>query len=123
MSLRKFVAGAAMAGVIVASSAGVTEAAGKDKATSGSVDLTNSEVTPFTTANVGGGTWSYGTDYVFPLSKKVYSNYYHGSKVHSSTSQIGTLVNKSGKIKAGSTSYSDAKGGSGDSTHAYWNTY
>lgn len=39
-----------------------------------------------TTVNVGGGTWNYGTSYVFPVSTGVYSDYYHPTNHHSGTS-------------------------------------
>lgn len=122
MTFKKFVTSSVMAGVLLASATGVS-AAKSDKATSGSVDLTNQEVSAFATSDVGGGTWSYGTSYVFPLSKKVYSNYYHGEKTHSSTAQIGTLVTKSGQVAKDKTSYASATGGASEDTHAYWNTY
>ncbi|QKG83620.1 hypothetical protein GXN76_03450 [Kroppenstedtia pulmonis] len=96
-------------------------------AASGSVDLTDvaplksDAVTPFS-ENVGGGTWDYGTRLVnFGTQKEVYSNYYHATKNHGSTAQIGTKSNSS-CVRPKSTSYASARGGLFDSTRAFWNT-
>ncbi|GGA49559.1 hypothetical protein GCM10007416_23310 [Kroppenstedtia guangzhouensis] len=122
-SIIKKVSGVTMSLALALTFASVSSA----NAASGSVDLTDVKslksgaVTPFS-VNVGGGTWDYGTRLVsFGTKKEVYSNYYHGTKNHGSTAQIGTQSNKS-CVRPGSTSYASARGGLFDSTHAYWNT-
>ncbi|PYE44541.1 lactococcin 972 family bacteriocin [Paenibacillus barcinonensis] len=111
----------------------ISHAMAQNSATSGSVDLTNviteNQLTKFTSGvvspavDVGGGTWDYGTSWVFPLSKKVWSNYNHQTKIHSSTASIGTQILRSGQVNAGTTSYASAIGGASEDTHAYWNVY
>ncbi|MET1172354.1 lactococcin 972 family bacteriocin [Paenibacillus amylolyticus] len=100
-------------------------------ANSGSVDLTNiiteDLITTFATADNGGGTWDYGTSVVMEslitYKKKVWSNYNHATKIHSSTASIGTQISRSGQVNKGVTSYASAIGGLTDDTHAYWNVY
>ena len=72
-------------------------------------------------ANVGGGTWDYGT-YISGLNRKtVYSNYYHPGRVHKSSVSIGTTAVSSGWVNAGKTSYASASGKWKSETHAYYN--
>lgn len=96
----------------------------------GSVDLTNVRFVSndLTTLqdDTGGGTWDYGTSPVisgFSIKKKVWSNYNHRTKIHSSTASIGTTISRSGQVNKEITSYASATGDTGDQTHAYWNTY
>jgi lactococcin 972 family bacteriocin len=93
--------------------------------TSGSVDLTNSvftnaSVTPFDTSDTGGGVWDYGTSLSGLTKKKVWSNYNHPKKTHSSSCSIGTTSSHSGPTMQGTTAYSSAVGGLTADTHAYW---
>ncbi|WP_084654451.1 lactococcin 972 family bacteriocin [Paenibacillus zanthoxyli] len=126
--IKKRILGAVIALAVVAIS-GQAMADSNQAATSGSVDLTNApvlnaSVTPFAvtpaSVNTGGGTWDYGTSYVFPLSKKVYSNYNHPKYIHSSSCSIGTTESHSGDQPVGLTAYSSAQGSIDDATHAYW---
>lgn len=97
-------------------------------ATSGSVDLTNvsvlnASVTPFVVTpadNVGGGVWDYGTSYIFPAGKQVWSNYNHPQYIHGSSCSIGTLMMRSADQNPGVTAYTSATGGVSEDTHAYW---
>lgn len=83
--------------------------------------LNNAAISPDTTVNVGGGTWTYGTSYGFN-GKTVTSNYYHPSLYHSSTAIIGTQDNTS-YAAAGYWSYASAVGSFFDRGYAYWATY
>ncbi|WP_276210478.1 lactococcin 972 family bacteriocin [Heyndrickxia coagulans] len=99
----------------------------------GSVDLTNDTpssdqgnvITPFSSKSVskGGGTWNYGTEFVLVAKKRVWSNYMHRSKLHSSSCTIGSLTSATGKIKPGKWANSSKVGGLKADTHAYWATY
>jgi len=96
-------------------------AANKNMPTSGSVKLTNAEVTPFTVVNVGGGTWNYGTE-IIGAQKHVWSYYYHPDKYHSATAIIHTSNQKT-YAYAGSWANADAYGPTNYTGYAYWNTY
>jgi hypothetical protein len=94
---------------------------------SGSIDLTNapltnSLVTPFSSVNVGGGTWDYGTSLSGLTQKKVYSNYLHPTSKHHASCSIGANMSSSGVVAAKTTAFSSAIGGLDDATHAYWGT-
>jgi len=73
-----------------------------------------------TTVNIGGGTWNYGTSYVFPVSEGVYSDYYHPSNHHSGTS-ICAANNVTVHAAAGSWANSSTSCGYGGATHALYN--
>src|SRR5665811_1667274 len=75
-----------------------------------------------TIVNVGGGTWSYGSDYVFPASQNVYSDYVHPTKYHSATAICGSAYMKT---YAYANNWAAANAGCAiwDSNAAYWNTY
>lgn len=75
-----------------------------------------------TVVNVGGGTWNYGTAYVFPTSKRVWSNYVHNSKYHSATSIIGSTQQKR---FAPATQWANTSltGPATAGTATYWATY
>lgn len=66
------------------------------------------------TAYVGGGKWDYGTG-----GGKVWSNYYHGSKVHKSSVQ-GAYYYDSGWKSAGVTSYASATDRAFAVDYSYW---
>ncbi len=52
------------------------------------------------TVNVGGGVWNYGKSGGY-----AYSNYFHGSRTHSSAVKVGNATNHSGWVGKGSWSY------------------
>lgn len=117
---------------MLVASAGQAMAQSNGEVTSGSVDLTNAPATNVTLSNAsvtpfsvdaGGGTWDYGTRMVGPWTKKVWSNYNHPTKTHSSSCSIGTASNDSGDTKKGTTSYSSATGSPRDATKAHWHAF
>jgi len=92
-------------------------------ADSGSVALTNGEVTPFAMEEVGGGWWDYGTRVsVIPPGQIVWSDYFHSTKVHGSSCKIGASAADSGWIAAGQWSYSNAVGAVWETGYAWWRT-
>ena len=89
---------------------------------SGSTQVGNSQVTPFS-VNVGGGKWNYGTwNYDGTNYKQCWSNYYHPSRYHSSTAVLGPQRQKS-YANAGSWSYAYVIWYNTVTGYAYWNTY
>ncbi|MFD5445970.1 lactococcin 972 family bacteriocin [Streptomyces tendae] len=82
------------------------------------IDDTSSQVTPFTTKDVGGGSWTYGTK-LTSSGKLCYSYYFHGSENHKSTARIGdgqtTATNS-----AGYTSRAERTAGAAWTCYAYW---
>jgi hypothetical protein len=86
------------------------------------VDPSSESVTPMTTVNVGGGTWSYGTGLASNGLKACYSNYVHPSAYHSSTAVIGA-ANVKNYANAGSWSNSYATNGWAYTCYTYWATY
>lgn len=75
---------------------------------------------PVLADNVGGGIWDHGITVVGINKKKVYSDYFHPTKVHKSSVSIGTLHNSSGWVDPGQTSYASAIGAWSNDTHAYY---
>ncbi|WP_078870837.1 lactococcin 972 family bacteriocin [Streptomyces caatingaensis] len=73
---------------------------------------------PMASKNVGGGTWEYGTE-LTPGGKRCYSYYYHGSKLHNATVEIGGGSLKVG-AKAGETARASKTAGAAYTCHAYW---
>lgn len=74
--------------------------------------------------SVGGGTWSYGTTVTTSLQKRVWSNYYHGSRYHTSTAKLGKygyqpIVDKD-TAPAGVWSYASVTGPLVFTGYAYW---
>ncbi|XVV34928.1 lactococcin 972 family bacteriocin [Streptomyces sp. CA-100214] len=82
------------------------------------VDDTSSQITPLTTKDVGGGTWTYGTKLV-SNGKLCYSYYFHGSENHKSTARIGNGQNTATN-SAGYTSYAERVAGAAWTCYAYW---
>lgn len=70
-----------------------------------------------TTEYVGGGTWNYGTN-----DTTVWSNYYHGSKIHRS-SVIGAYYYNSGWKSPGVWSYASAPERDGVVDESFWDVY
>ena len=121
MFKRRFLSILAVVAMLTLSFGGQAMAASKKMPTSGSVTLTNSQVTPFTVVNVGGGTWNYGTQ-TNGSTKHVWSYYIHPSKSHSSTAIIGSSQDRGEQI-AGYWSYADAFGAWYQTGYAYWDTW
>lgn len=85
------------------------------------VGIMSVSAVPVFAAQVGGGTWDYGTKIVGVNKKQVYSNYYHAKKTHKSSVSIGTTFVSSGWVSKGKTSYASATGSWKAETHAYYN--
>lgn len=94
--------------------------------TSGSASsdpLASSSVTPFTTVNVGGGTWNYGRGLSNPWTMHVWSHYVHPKLRHSGTAISGPYNNK---VFANATLWANADvydNNIFDGGYEYWATY
>lgn len=119
--LKRRVLGATMIVAMLAVTSGQVMAASKKVPTSGSVELTNAEVTPFTVTSAGGGTWNYGSE-VTGAQKHGWSYYTHPSLYHSATAIVGTDTQKQ-YATAGYWAYADAYGPWYETAYAYWATY
>ncbi|NQX71734.1 bacteriocin [Paenibacillus alba] len=86
--------------------------------THGQMELSNSNVSPFSVVNVGGGTWDYGTG-ASGSQKHCWSHYNHPDNYHSSTAKVGTSIDKK-YANAGSYSLADVYGPQGQTGYAYW---
>ena len=75
-----------------------------------------------TIVNVGGGTWNYGTSYVFPAGKNVWSHYVHNTLYHSATAICSS---NNVKVFANATFWAnaDTSCAAWDSAAEYWATY
>jgi lactococcin 972 family bacteriocin len=107
----------ALAVCLVLPLAGAGPAMASATSASGAVSLGTGPV-PQTIVNVGGGTWDYGVNYGI-ISKTVYSNYVHPTKVHSATSICGSATDtniEAPNVWADTT----AKCNIFQSTAAYW---
>ncbi|MEV7991973.1 lactococcin 972 family bacteriocin [Streptomyces sp. NPDC086077] len=82
------------------------------------VDDTSSEITPFTTEDVGGGTWTYGT-VLNSDGKLCYSYYFHASVSHKSTAKIQNR-STTATNSPGYTSFAERQGGGAYTCYAYW---
>ncbi|WP_330265634.1 lactococcin 972 family bacteriocin [Streptomyces griseorubiginosus] len=78
----------------------------------------NSRVAPATTKDVGGGSWTYGTEIVAD-GKRCYSYYFHGSKLHNATAKIANGSLKVGEV-AGKTAKASRTAGAAYTCYAYW---
>ncbi|MBB4071681.1 lactococcin 972 family bacteriocin [Canibacter oris] len=67
--------------------------------------------------SAGGGSWDYGVDY---WSMKTWSNYYHATKVHSSTACNANRCVSSGPTPKDRWSYASLRATWGGNT-SYWN--
>ncbi|WP_406008388.1 lactococcin 972 family bacteriocin [Streptomyces sp. NBC_00637] len=74
-------------------------------------------VSPATSKDVGGGTWTYGTE-VVTGGKRCYSYYFHGSKLHNATAKIGNGSHKVGEV-AGKTAKASRTAGAAYTCYAY----
>lgn len=96
-------------------------AANSKTPTSGSAQISNSQVTPFTVVNAGGGTWDYGSDYYQDGTKDSYSLYVHPTSKHHTTAIIADSVATSSVENAGIWAKAYAYGGKWlDKAYAYW---
>lgn len=117
----------ALAGVLTMSVSAPAMAASDAEATSGSVKLTNSDVTAFgisptASESVGGGTWNYGTE-IIGNQKHVWSIYDHNDKSHSATVILGSDRKESGWKPKRTTARADLYGNKEYTGYAYWDTY
>lgn len=85
----------------------------------GGAALSNTQVTPFTVKNVGGGTWEYGT-YLGWVYKHVYSDYINNTYLHNATSIIGSDHDTSPWEVPGYWADSAAKGWPWQTAYVYW---
>ncbi len=100
--MKKKLMSIACAGLVLLGASGVASASGfnKETETSGSaiIDGEQSRIT----VNVGGGSWSYGTnEEIYPGQKYAWSNYNHPSRTHASSVTLDGKKNDSGPTKAG----------------------
>ena len=88
----------------------------------GGMALSNTQVTPFTISNVGGGTWDYGTYLTFYGAKAVYSDYVNNHYKHSATAVIGATHST---IVAAATKWANATvtGYPWSSDAVYWHNF
>ncbi|MBV7698375.1 lactococcin 972 family bacteriocin [Streptomyces sp. TRM70350] len=82
------------------------------------VDPSSRSVTPATTKDVGGGTWTYGTELVSG-GKRCYSYYFHGSKLHKATARIANAERNAAE-PGGRTARASATAGAAYTCYAYW---
>lgn len=132
MMAKKRILSTIFAVAMLAASASQAMAQSNYNVTSGSIDLTNTPstkarlsnatITPFS-VDVGSGSWDYGTTMESVWTKKVWSNYYHPKKIHSSSCSIGTSHSDSGDTSAGTTSYSSTTGSPRETAKANWHAY
>jgi hypothetical protein len=85
-----------------------------------STALSNAQVTPFTTVNVGGGTWNYGNYGVF--STTAYSQYFNPTYDHNATAICGN-IHHTVRAEAGAWANASAKAGAFASVAFYWNVF
>ncbi len=105
---------------VIVLSIGSQAMASSKSATSGSVRLSNSQITPFASKSVGGGTWNYGTE-IDGNQKHVWSIYDHDSKTHKASTKLGSTSHTSGWVSAGETATSEIYGNKKNTGYAYWN--
>lgn len=95
--LKKRVICALVLGAMLSLSFCIPSIAAVDKIpTGGSLMLSNSQVTPMTVVDVGGGKWDYGWYPLSTIIKYVWSNYNHPSRNHHATTFIGAESDHSG---------------------------
>lgn len=101
--------------------------AGEFEATSGSytygVNEVTSEIKPRVTEYVGGGTWTHDVKVDGNLMKTCTSSYYHSTKKHSATAQVGSdKQRKTVTEYAGRTARASYTNKYGFTAKAFWNT-
>ncbi|MBG0853641.1 lactococcin 972 family bacteriocin [Streptomyces spinoverrucosus] len=82
------------------------------------VDPSSRSVTPMTTKNVGGGTWTYGTE-ITADGKRCYSYYFHGSKLHRASVTIAGGTSRAAE-SPGHTARATRTAGAAYTCYAYW---
>ncbi|MFJ8276375.1 lactococcin 972 family bacteriocin [Streptomyces griseoviridis] len=82
------------------------------------ITVNPSAVTPKTVEEVGGGTWTYGTE-ITAEGKFCYSYYFHGSEMHKPTAKLGD-VSKTATAAAGATSKASLTGSFLNTCTVYW---
>ncbi|MFD1435860.1 lactococcin 972 family bacteriocin [Kroppenstedtia eburnea] len=88
---------------------------------SGGVELTNSDVTPFASKKVGGGTWEYGTKKSGGY-KTAYSYYWHPTKTHGASDQVGAKKPNRDCVTKDKVARAEKKRKSNETAYVYWNT-
>lgn len=88
---------------------------------SGGVELTNSDVTPFASKKVGGGTWEYGTKKSDGY-KTAYSYYWHPTKTHGASDQVGAKKPARDCVTKDKVARAEKKRKSNETAYVYWNT-
>ncbi|WP_158073111.1 lactococcin 972 family bacteriocin [Streptomyces kebangsaanensis] len=87
----------------------------------GMVEITadaSSPVTTQTTKDVGGGSWTYGTEIVAG-GKRCYSYYFHGTYLHRATAEIAGGSHTAG-ANPGVTAKASKTAGAAWTCYAYW---
>lgn len=110
------VTGLALVGVMSVSSVDAAETG-----TSGGVELTNQDVTPFASKKVGGGTWEYGTKKSGGY-KIAYSYYWHPKKTHGASAQVGASSPARACVAKNKVARAEKKRKSKETAYVYWNT-
>lgn len=82
--------------------------------------ITATAAPAFAAVNVDGGSWDYGTSIAGWGQKKVWSNYYHDTRVHKSSCYLGTLKAESGWTVPKQTSFSSVQGDWGSTGQSYY---
>lgn len=92
--------------------------------TSGGKALSNSEITPFGGAQVGGGNWEYDhwTHGWLNAYKTVYSDYWHPDKVHGSSATLGAATPARDCVAKDKTSHAQMTKKTDATAYVYWNT-
>lgn len=88
-------------------------------------ELTNSEVTPFSTSKqVGGGTWTYDSYKHGWLNryKTVWSDYWHPNLTHGSSAQLGARTPDRDCVGPDLVSHASQTEKTDDTAYVYWNT-
>lgn len=75
-------------------------------------------VTPMASKDVGGGTWTYGTELVKD-GKRCYSQYFHGSKGHAARAKIANGSDYD-HANAGVTAKASSTAGAAYTCYTYW---
>ncbi|MDX3574395.1 lactococcin 972 family bacteriocin [Streptomyces sp. ID05-47C] len=78
----------------------------------------SSDVTAQTTDDVGGGTWTYGTE-ITTAGKRCYSYYFHGSKDHKATAKIAGSSYTDTAL-AGTSAKASKTAGTAYTCYTYW---
>ncbi|SMO45469.1 lactococcin 972 family bacteriocin [Melghirimyces algeriensis] len=96
----------------------------EDERTRGGIKLTNDHISALGSKKVGGGTWSYGTKRSGWRSqyKTVWSHYWHPTKVHGASAQLGARTPDRACVGPDKTAKASQTAKTDDTGYAYWNT-